>query len=95
MCVATAADPVPERVDVRTSLSRMMWISVIPDVGSVAAVDHVPEGVLVSASRDQLVADRLVPLPPGPVRVVDQGVLVWGRDLVASMKNRHRLTSLV
>ena len=68
-------------------------MDVIPDVDSVAAGDHVPQSVLVSASRGQLVADRLVPLPPGAKGLADHGVLVGGGRSGKSGQS-NRLSSL-
>lgn len=50
-----------------------------PDV--VASGDHVPELVFAAGSGAQVVADGLVPLPPGPPGVVEHDVLVRGGDL--------------
>lgn len=66
----------------------------LPDVCSVAAADHVPEGVLVSAASDQSVADGLVTFPPGTGGTVDHGVLARGRDLAEWVKNTHRSLSV-
>lgn len=45
-----------------------------PDV--VASGDHVSQLVLVARSGAQVVADGLVPLPPGPPGVVQHNVLI-------------------
>lgn len=54
-------------------------MTVYPNI--VASGDHVSQLILASGSGAQVVADRLVSLPPGPPGVVQNYVLIWRRNL--------------
>lgn len=55
----------------------------------VASGDHVPQLVLTSRSGAQVVADWLVPLPPGPPRAVENNVLIGRGDLCENSARRQ------
>ena len=61
----------------------------LPHAHSVASSDHVSELLLIAAPGDQLVADRLVALPPRLGRVIDDHVLIgWGSLAVGERTKR-------
>ena len=53
----------------------------LPDIDGVAALNHINELGLVSRSRAETIADRLISLPPRTLGIPDNSVFVRRRHL--------------
>jgi len=57
----------------------------LPDIDGVAALNHINELGLVSRSRAETIADRLISLPPRTLGIPDNSMFVRRRHLSVNM----------